>query len=599
MKTTAQRWYIRFLQWKTQYLTHRQFILLLCGLVGVATGFAALAMRSLTHFIEEVLVGNIIRYINYGFYVIFPAVGFLLVYWVKKYIIRKEVSHGIPSILYAVAKQKGIMKRFQAYGSILTAPITIGFGGSVGLEGPMVVTGAGISSQVARLFHINQSDRMLLLACACAAALAAIFKVPLAGILFAIEVFGLDLTLSSLLPLFVASLSGVLTSYIFFGNAALLPIYVGDSFLMHNIPFYLLLGVVGGFMSAYFTFVYEGVNRFFSKFSSAYLRIVIGGAILGLLVFVMPPLYGEGHEVINHLKAGHPELSISSNIFGWNLENPWVVILLLGGLVLFKVVATSVTFGAGGVGGIFSPMLFMGGVMGNCFARIINQIDIFPYKLPLANFTLIGMTALMTGVLHAPLTAIFLIAEVTGGYSLFVPAMVTAVVSFSIAKYFNKYSIYTMELGRKGELVNQDKDQAILTLMDMESVIETNFVPVYTDMTLKGVVYEAVRESSRNIFPVLDREKGSLEGVILLDDIRHLIFEKELYDKVSVLEMMQPPPALIQMGQDTMNQVMDKFQNTAAWNLPVVKNGKYIGFISKSKLLTVYRRKLIYFSNNK
>ena len=598
MRTTA-RWYIKFLQWKTQYLTHRQFILLLCGLVGVATGFAALAMRSLTHFIEEVLVGNIIRYINYGFYVIFPAVGFLLVYWVKKYIIRKEVSHGIPSILYAVSKQKGIMKRFQAYGSILTAPITIGFGGSVGLEGPMVVTGAGISSQVARLFHINQSDRMLLLACACAAALAAIFKVPLAGILFAIEVFGLDLTLSSLLPLFVASLSGVLTSYIFFGNAALLPIYVGDSFLMHNIPFYLLLGVVGGFMSAYFTFVYEGVNRFFSKFSSAYLRIVIGGAILGLLVFVMPPLYGEGHEVINHLKAGHPELSISSNIFGWNLENPWVVILLLGGLVLFKVVATSVTFGAGGVGGIFSPMLFMGGVMGNCFARIINQIDIFPYKLPLANFTLIGMTALMTGVLHAPLTAIFLIAEVTGGYSLFVPAMVTAVVSFSIAKYFNKYSIYTMELGRKGELVNQDKDQAILTLMDMESVIETNFVPVYTDMTLKGVVYEAVRESSRNIFPVLDREKGSLEGVILLDDIRHLIFEKELYDKVSVLEMMQPPPALIQMGQDTMNQVMDKFQNTAAWNLPVVKNGKYIGFISKSKLLTVYRRKLIYFSNNK
>jgi len=599
MKTTAQRWYIKFLQWKTQYLTHRQFILLLCVLVGVATGFAALAMRSLTHFIEEVLVGNIIRYINYGFYVVFPAVGFLLVYLVKKYVIRKDVSHGIPSILYAVAKQKGIMKRFQAYGSILTAPITIGFGGSVGLEGPMVVTGAGISSQVARLFHINQSDRMLLLACACAAALAAIFKVPLAGILFAIEVFGLDLTLSSLLPLFVASLSGVLTSYIFFGNAALLPIYVGDSFLMHNIPFYLLLGVVGGFMSAYFTFVYEGVNRFFSKFSSAYLRIVIGGAILGLLVFVMPPLYGEGHEVINHLKAGHPELSISSNIFGWNLENPWVVILLLGGLVLFKVVATSVTFGAGGVGGIFSPMLFMGGVMGNCFARIINQIDILPYKLPLANFTLIGMTALMTGVLHAPLTAIFLIAEVTGGYSLFVPAMVTAVVSFSIAKYFNKYSIYTMELGRKGELVNQDKDQAILTLMDMESVIETNFVPVYTDMTLKGVVYEAVRESSRNIFPVLDREKGSLEGVILLDDIRHLIFEKELYDKVSVLEMMQPPPALIQMGQDTMNQVMDKFQNTAAWNLPVVKNGKYIGFISKSKLLTVYRRKLIYFSNNK
>ncbi len=593
---TKHSWYIKFLQWKTQYLTHQQFIWLLCGLVGIATGFAALAMRSFTHFIEAVLVGNIIRYINYGFYVIFPAVGFLLVYWVKKYILHKEVSHGIPSILYAVAKQKGIMKRFHAYASLLTAPITIGFGGSVGLEGPMVVTGAGISSYVARLFHINQSDRMLLLACACAAALAAIFKVPLAGILFAIEVFGLDLTLSSLLPLFIASLSGVLTSYMFFGNAALLPIQINGSFLMRNLPFYLLLGGVGGIMSAYFTFVYEKINQFFSKLSSPYLRILIGGIVLGLLVFLMPPLYGEGHEVINHLKEGHPELSLSSNIFGWHLENPWVVIFLLGGLVLFKVVATSVTFGAGGVGGIFSPMLFMGGVMGNCFARIINQLDFLPYKLPLANFTLIGMTALMTGVLHAPLTAIFLIAEVTGGYVLFVPAMLTAVVSFAIAKYFNKYSIYTMELGRKGELVNQDKDQAILTLMDMEPIIETNFVPVYTDMLLKDVVYEAIAKSSRNIFPVLDRDTQEFKGVILLDDIRHLMFQKELYEKVSVIEMMQAPPARIEMDTDRMTQVMDKFQQTGAWNLPVVKEGKYIGFISKSKLLTVYRRKLIYFS---
>ena len=593
---TKHSWYIRFLQWKTQYLTHQQFIWLLCGLVGIATGFAALAMRSFTHFIEAVLVGNIIRYINYGFYVTFPAVGFLLVYWVKKYILRKEVSHGIPSILYAVAKQKGIMKRFHAYASLLTAPITIGFGGSVGREGPMVVTGAGISSYVARLFHINQSDRMLLLACACAAALAAIFKVPLAGILFAIEVFGLDLTLSSLLPLFIASLSGVLTSYMFFGNAALLPIQINGSFLMRNLPFYLLLGGVGGIMSAYFTFVYEKINQFFSKLSSPYLRILIGGIVLGLLVFLMPPLYGEGHEVINHLKEGHPELSLSSNIFGWHLENPWVVIFLLGGLVLFKVVATSVTFGAGGVGGIFSPMLFMGGVMGNCFARIINQLDFLPYKLPLANFTLIGMTALMTGVLHAPLTAIFLIAEVTGGYVLFVPAMLTAVVSFAIAKYFNKYSIYTMELGRKGELVNQDKDQAILTLMDMEPIIETNFVPVYTDMLLKDVVYEAIAKSSRNIFPVLDRDTQEFKGVILLDDIRHLMFQKELYEKVSVIEMMQAPPARIEMDTDRMTQVMDKFQQTGAWNLPVVKEGKYIGFISKSKLLTVYRRKLIYFS---
>ena len=596
MKTTAQRWYIKFLQWKTQYLTHRQFILLLCGLVGVATGFAALAMRSLTHFIEEVLVGNIIRYINYGFYVVFPAVGFLLVYLVKKYVIRKEVSHGIPSILYAVAKQKGIMKRFQAYGSLLTAPITIGFGGSVGLEGPMVVTGAGISSQIARLFHINQSDRMLLLACACAAALAAIFKVPIAAILFAIEVFGLDLTLSSLIPLFIASLCGVFTSYFFFGSEVLIPMTITRAFSLQGIPFYILLGVIGGLMSAYFTYIYEKINAFFKKLSSPWLRIVVGGALLGLLIYIMPPLYGEGHEIINHLKEGHPELSLSSNIFGWDLSNAWVIILLLAGLTFAKVVATSVTFGAGGVGGIFSPMLFMGGVMGNCLARIINEFPILGYKAALPNFTLVGMTALMTGVLHAPLTAVFLIAEVTGGYSLLVPAMLTAAVSFSVAKYFNKYSIYTMELGRKGELISQNKDQSILTLMDFDQVVEHNFTPVYTDMKLREVVYNAVRESNRNIYPVLDRETGTLQGVILLDDIRHLIFETDYYDKIPAVELMQKPPAIIEMGKDKMSTVMDKFQHTGAWNLPVVKDGKYEGFVSKSKLLSIYRRKLIYFT---
>ena len=587
----------RLLIWRVKHISDRHFILILSGVIGIATGLAALAMRSFTHLIQWLLDGKLAQTITYGFYFILPMLGFAIVYLVKKYVIRHDVNHGIPSILYAVAHQKGIMKRFQAYGSILTAPITIGFGGSVGLEGPMVVTGAGISSQIARLFHINQSDRMLLLACACAAALAAIFKVPLAGILFAIEVFGLDLTLWSLLPLFVASLSGVLISYLFFGNAALLPIQVSGSFLMRNIPFYLLLGVVGGFMSAYFTFVYEWVNRFFARFSSPYVRLLIGGAVLGLLVFLMPPLYGEGHEVINHLKEGHPELSLGDNIFGWDLHNPWVIILLLAGLAFSKVVATSVTFGAGGVGGIFSPMLFMGGVMGNCFARIINEFPILGYKAALPNFTLVGMTALMTGVLHAPLTAVFLIAEVTGGYSLLVPAMLTAAVSFSVAKYFNKYSIYTMELGRKGELISQNKDQSILTLMDFEQVVEHNFVPVYTDMKLREVVMDVVRVSNRNIYPVLERETGVLKGVILLDNIRHLIFESDYYDKIAAIELMQPAPATIVSGKDKMSTVMDKFQHTGAWNLPVVhSDGRYYGFISKSKLLSIYRRKLIYFT---
>ena len=593
---TQQLFFKRLLIWRIKHISERQFILLLSGVIGIVTGLAAMAMRTFTHFIQWLLDGQLAQTITYGFYFILPTIGFAVVFLVKKYVIRHDVNHGIPSILHAVAHQKGIMKRFQAYGSLLTAPITIGFGGSVGLEGPMVVTGAGISSNICRFFHINQSNRMLLLACACAAALASIFKVPIAAILFAIEVFGLDLTLSSLIPLFVASLCGLFTSYFFFGSEVLIPMTITRAFSLEGIPFYILLGIVGGLMSAYFTFVYEKINAFFKQWNAPWQRILIGGGLLGLLIFIMPPLYGEGHEIINHLKEGHPELSLSSNLFGWDLSNTWVIILLLAGLCFAKVVATSLTFGGGGVGGIFSPMLFMGGVMGNCLARIINQFSWLGYKAELPNFTLVGMTALMTGVLHAPLTAIFLIAEVTGGYSLFVPAMLTAAVSFSVAKYFNKYSVYTMELGRKGELISQNKDQSILTLMDFEEVIEHNFTPVYTDMRLREVVYDAIRVSNRNIYPVLDRHTGALQGIILLDDIRHLIFDTSVYDKIPAVELMQKPPAIISLGTDKMSSVMDKFQHTSAWNLPVVKNGKYYGFISKSKLLSIYRRTLIFFT---
>ena len=365
---------------------------------------------------------------------------------------------------------------------------------------------------------------------------------------------------------------------------------------LKGIPFYIALSVVGGLMSAYFMFVNENINRFFDKFEAPWKRILIGGAVLGLLIFVMPPLYGEGHEIINNLKEGHPERSLTSEVFAWDLSNPWVIIALLAFLSFVKVIATTVTLSAGGVGGIFSPMLFMGGVMGNCFARIINEFPILGYKAALPNFTLVGMTALMAGVLHAHLTAVFLIAEVTGGYSLLVPAMLTAAVSYSVARYFNQFSIYTTELGRRGELISQNKDQSILTLMDFKDVVEHNFVPVYTDMKLREVVYEVVRNSSRNIYPVLDRETHRLEGIILLDNIRHLIFETDYYDKIPALELMQKPPAVVQYGKDKMSTVMDKFQQTGAWNLPVVKDGIYCGFISKSKLLSIYRRKLIFFT---
>lgn len=579
----------KIITWRVKHISNKDFILILSMLIGVVTGIAALAMRGFTH-----LVGNSIdKYIGYKLYFIFPIVGFFIVFLIKKYVIKNDVSHGIPSILRAVAKQKGVMRRFQSYASILTAPITIGFGGSVGLEGPMVVTGAGISSNISRFFHINQSDRMLLLACACSAALSSIFKVPIAAILFAVEVFGLDLTLASLLPLFLSSLSGVLTSYIFFGSAVLIPIDIDREFMVQDTFSYVVLGVVGGLFSAYVSFFYKKIAAFFSAIKSPHNRIIVGGVLLGILVFIMPPLYGEGHEIINHLKEGTPELSLKGNIFNFDTSSEYVVIFLLLGLLFFKIFATSITFGAGGVGGIFSPALFMGAIMGNCFARIVNEL--FGADLALSNYTLVGMTSIMAGILHAPFTSIFLIAEVTGGYELIVPSMITVAVSFYIAKKFNKFSVYTMELGMSGELVNQDKDRSVLVLMDLESVIETNFVIIYSHMKLIDVV-KAIKKSNRNIFPVVNQSR-ELQGVISLDKIKHLIFEKELYNKISVLELMEKPREIIDFDKDKVTDVVDKFQNTGAWNLPVLRDKKYVGFISKSKLLTVYRRKLIYFSN--
>ncbi|HLT53869.1 MAG TPA: chloride channel protein, partial [Flavobacteriaceae bacterium] len=515
-------------------------------------------------------------------------------YLIIKYVIRNKVSHGIPSTLFAISKRKGIMKQYQMFGSILTAPITVGFGGSVGLEGPTVATGSAISSNIARAFHMNQKTKNLLIGCAAAGAMSSIFKAPIAALIFAIEVFSLDLTIASMLPLLLASLSAILTSYFFFGSDILLPFKIEDSFTLDDIPFYLILGVLAALTSIYFTEVYERIQKGFKKIKSPISRILVGGIAIGILIYFIPPLYGEGFDVINNLIAGNPEKALENNFLHLDITNIWIIVGLLAGLVFFKIIASAITFGAGGVGGIFAPTLFMGSIMGNCVAKIINNIGLFGSStVSESNFTLVGMAGLMAGVLHAPLTAIFLIAEVTGGYELFIPLMLTATISFAITKYFYPHSVYTMELGRKGELITHDKDHAVLTLMDINTVIETNFIKVTPKMTLGEIVHEAVVKSNRNIFPVVDLKSNKLQGVILLDDIRPIMFDQSLYKEVIAKEVMQKPPEIIDIENDKMTTIMKKFQDSNAWNLPVVKNGDYVGFISKSKLLTVYRRKLI------
>lgn len=582
----------RFLLWKTKHLSQQQFILLLSAIIGFTAGLGAVLIKNLTHFIQNLLEGKMISLYHTAFYFIFPLLGLTITLLIIKYGLKRKIGHGIPSTLYAISKKKGIMNSFQMYASLITAPITVGFGGSVGLEGPTVATGASLGSNIARLFQMNQRARTLLISCAAAGAMSSIFNAPIAAIIFAIEVFSLDLTLVSLLPLLLASVSAILTSYFFFGSDIILPIELQDQFLISEVPFYIILGILASICSMYFTSVYFKMNNIFKKIGSPVKRLIVGGVSLGILIYFIPPLYGEGYNVINNLLAENYIEALGTNIFNAYLENIWVVIALLIGLVIFKIIATSLTFGAGGVGGIFAPVLFMGSAMGHCFALIVNNLGFLKNPISVSSFTMVGMAGLMAGVLHAPLTAIFLIAELTGGYELFVPLMITAAISFMITNKFQPHSVYTMELALRGELLTHDKDQVVLTLLDIQQVIETNFVELNINMTLGDVVHKGVIKSSRNLFPVLDENKHFM-GILLLDEIRPVMFDRDLYDTLTVQELMQRAPEIINIQNDSMKDIMRKFQESDAWNLPVVRNEKYVGFISKSKLLTAYRQKLI------
>ncbi|WP_079720610.1 chloride channel protein [Salegentibacter holothuriorum] len=566
--------------------------MILSAIIGFTAGLGAVVIKNLTHFMQRLLEGNLIVNYHHAFYFIFPLIGLSLTLFIIKVVLRKKIGHGIPSTLYAISRRKGIMRSFQMYASIITAPLTVGFGGSVGLEGPTVATGASLGSNISRFFKMNQSSRTLLIGCAAAGAMSSIFKAPIAAIIFAIEVFSLDLTLISMVPLLIASVSAILTSYFFFGSEIILPFDLQDNFTISEVPFYIILGVLAAGCSMYFTHIYFKIGDAFKKIDSLFYRLLLGGLGLGVLIYLIPPLYGEGYNVINNLLAEDYINALGTNFFNEYLDNIWIVIILLAGLVIFKIFATSLTFGAGGVGGIFAPVLFMGSAMGHCFALIVNNLGILRNPISVSSFTMVGMAGLMAGVLHAPLTAIFLIAELTGGYELFVPLMITAAISFMITNQFQPHSVYTMELAKRGDLLTHNKDQAVLTLMNIQQIIEKNFITLNIDMNLGDVIHKGVIKSSRNLFPVIDEDRNFL-GIILLDDIRPIMFDQKMYDEVKVSDVMQRAPTVIDLRKDRPKDTMRKFQETNAWNLPVVEDGKYVGFISKSKLLTAYRQKLI------
>jgi CIC family chloride channel protein len=593
MPTQIQKLFSKFLKWRYKNISNKTFTHILAIAVGLLAGLASVTLKNLTYFIQSSLEDGIVFSSN-QLYFILPIIGLAFVFLYVKFVHKEKLEHAVSSILFALSKKKGIIDLKKIYTPLITAPLTVGFGGSVGLLGPAVASGSAISSNLGRILHLNSKTRSLLIACASAGAVASIFQSPIAAIIFAVEIFSIDFAMLSVMPLLLASVSGVLTSYFFLGNEVLFDFSLTDNFEVEDTLFYVLLGVGTAIASIYFTKMYFGIHKLFEPLKSPKYKLLVGGIAIGIMLYYIPPLYGEGFSFISDLLDGNHLSALGSTPFDDYLSNIWVVIALLFGITVFKAIAMTTTFAAGGAGGIFIPTMVMGSALGNVVAKVINNLGL-GFEVSESNFTLIGMAGLIAGVLHAPLTAIFLIAEITGGYELFVPLMITAAISYLITKNTIKHNIYTRELAEEGALLTHNKDENVLTVMQLEDVIEQNFKTVTPTMFLGEMLHEAVSQSTRNLFPVID-ENEALVGIVLLDDIREFMFETSLYRTTTVSTFMHAAPEYIFYGKDNMQQVMKKFQDSSAWNLPVIKDGKYYGFVSKSKLLTAYRRELINFT---
>ena len=586
---------MRVLVWREQHISERTFVLMLSLFVGLFTGLAAVLLKHLIFWIQQLLLPHMVPVGSNYLYFIYPIVGVLLVGLYVRYDVKDDISHGVTRILYAISQKKSRVKPHNMYTSIVASSVTIGFGGSVGAEAPIVYTGAAIGSNMGSLFRMPPHILMLMVGCGAAAAIAGIFKAPIAGMLFTLEVLMVDLTTTSVLPLLISSITAVTVSYVFTGSGAEFSFVQTEDFGIGRIPYVILLGIFCGFVSLYFTRMMNWLEDRFRKLGGPWKKFAFGSAILGLCIFLLPPLYGEGYESILLLLSGNTEELMQGSIFYAGRDNIWIMAGVILLIVLLKVFATAATNGAGGVGGTFAPSLYVGCFAGFLFAFVSGMLDFVP-SLSNKNFALMGMAGVMSAVMHAPLMAIFLTAELTGSYALFLPLMITSTVSYATIRIFEPHSIYTMRLAKKGELLTHSKDKAVLTLLKMDSVIETDFLVVHPQMTL-GDMVKVISQSHRNVFPVTDDENRLL-GIVLLDDIRNIMFRPSLYERMKVRKFMSAPPARIILGM-SMESVMKTFDDTNAWNLPVVdENGKYEGFVSKSKIFNSYRRVLVHYSQD-
>lgn len=589
-------WWMGILLWRERHIKERTFVIMLSLAVGVFAGLAAMVLKWLIHTIASLLSTNIIISEGNYLYIILPVIGILLACWYVRYVVRDNISHGVTRVLYSISQNKSRLKPHNIYTSVVASSITIGFGGSVGAEGPIVYTGAAIGSNIGQAFRLSPRVLMILVGCGAAAGIAGIFKAPIAGMLFTLEVLMLDLTTVTVMPLLIASITAASVSYIFTGYDLEFFFVQSEPFIMGRVPFFIGLGIFCGLVSLYFTRVMSIMERMFNKkLNVQWKKTLVGGTILAGLVFLFPPLYGEGYGSINSLLNGDPSSIVDGSIFYPDRGSVWFITVYIGLIILMKGFATSATNGGGGVGGTFAPSLYLGCMTGFFFAFLLNNL-VGDLGLSVKNFALLGMAGVMSGVMHAPLMGIFLTAEMTGGYELFLPLLIVSTISYGTIKCFAPYSIYTMRLARDGKLLTHHKDKAVLTLMKMSSVIETDFLSVNPEMDLKQMV-DTISRSKRNLFPVLDSE-NRLIGIVVLDDIRNIMFRPDLYKRMHVSRFMSMPPAKLSTT-DTMEAVMKTFDDTGAWNLPVVdENGRYAGFVSKSKIFNSYRRVLRHYSED-
>lgn len=585
------KWLQRLVRWQEKYIDQRQLVLGLSLLTGIFSGLAAVALKNLVYFTKSFLISRLQIETASLVYFALPMAGIFITVWFVKHFVKENISHGITMILSSISRKGSILRLHNVFTSLIGSTFTVAFGGSVGLEAPIVLTGSSIGSNMGRALRLNYKTITLLIGCGAAGAIAGIFKAPIAAIVFCLEVLMLDLTLWSIVPLLISSVSATVVAYFLMGREVEFNFAIHNAFQMKNLVYYILLGIGSGLVSLYFTKASLYVEKKFREVHGVYRKVLLGGLILGVMIFILPPLFGEGYDVLQMLMTGNARDLTQHSFFYPFRNNEMILIVFFALVMIFKVIAMSATTGSGGVGGLFAPSLYTGGIFGFILANLANTTGLV--NLPEMNFTLAGMAGVMAGVMHAPLTAIFLIAEITNGYDLFIPLILTASASYVTIRSFNKHSLYHIRLAQKGELITHHKDKAVLTLMRLDSVIENDLEIVHPDARL-GELVQTVSRSSRNLFPVVD-ERGMFMGVVLLNDIRDVMFNQALYDKITVLSVMTIPPAFVEPS-DSMGAVMDKFEKTEAWNLPVVSNGKYLGFISKSKIFSVYRTLLMDFS---